>query len=393
VSDPPGVTRLAVIGLGHRAAAMIASMQTVDPGVSVRAVADPDIESARQRLAMVGNAEARMYPSADAMLEDPADYDGVVIGTRCHLHTRMAIKVASVGLPLFLEKPVAISLEELDALREKFRGREDQVVVSFPLRHTPLFSKALEVVRSGVLGTINQIQAVNNVPYGGVYFGQWYRNYDQTGGLWLQKATHDFDCINMLAGSRPVSVAAMESRRVYGGEKPHDLRCSACDETETCPESPQNLARRGDDGGMYQDSDDRTDHWCAFSREIQNHDAGSALIMYENGIHASYSQNFLSRRSAYRRGATVVGYEATLEFDLAPMELRIIHHRSAKVEQVRVDGEDDGHAGGDRILAESFLDLLKGRARSNASLRDGLLSAAMCLAARESARTKTFQPV
>jgi predicted dehydrogenase len=327
------------------------------------------------------------------MLEDPADYDGVIIGTRCHLHTEMAIRVASVGLPLFLEKPVAISLEELGALREAFRGREDEVVVSFPLRHTPLFSKALEVLKSGVLGTINQIQAINNVPYGGVYFGQWYRNYDQTGGLWLQKATHDFDCINLLAGSRPVGVAAMESRRVYGGEKPHDLRCSACDETETCPESPQNLARRGDDGGMYQDSDDRTDHWCAFSREIQNHDAGSALIMYENGIHASYSQNFLSRRSAYRRGATVVGYEATLEFDLAPMELRIIHHRSEKVEQLRVDGEDHGHAGGDRILAENFLDLVKGRARPNASLRDGLLSAAMCLAARESARTKTFQRV
>ena len=115
--------------------------------------------------------------------------------------------------------------------------------------------------------------------------------------------------------------------------------------------------------------------------------------MYENGIHASYSQNFLSRRSAYRRGATVVGYEATLEFDLAPMELRIIHHRSEKVEQMRVEFEDDGHAGGDLILAESFVDLIKGRASPNASLRDGLLSAAMCLAARESARTKTFQPV
>ncbi len=393
MSDPPGVTRLAVIGLGHRAAAMIASMQTVDPGVSVRAVADPDTEGAGRRLAMVGNAGARVYPSADAMLVDPTDYDGVVIGTRCHLHTRMAIKVASVGLPLFLEKPVAISPEELGALREAFRGREDEVVVSFPLRHTPLFSKALEVVRSGALGTVNQIQAVNNVPYGGVYFGQWYRNHDQTGGLWLQKATHDFDFLNLLAGSRPVGVAAMESRRVYGGEKPHDLRCSACDETETCPESPQNLALRGDDGGMYQDSDDRTDHWCAFSREIQNHDAGSALILYENGIHASYSQNLLSRRSAYKRGATVVGYEATLEFDLAPMRLRIIHHRSEKVEQVRLDIEADGHAGGDLILAESFVDLIKGRASPNASLRDGLLSSAMCLAARESARTKTFQPV
>ena len=384
-----------MIGLGHRATAMIASMQSVDPGVSIRAVADPDTESARQRLAVVGppHTGARIYPSADAMLEDPADCDGVVIGTRCHLHTTMAIKVASAGLPLFLEKPVAISLEELGALRDAFRGREDEVVVSFPLRHTPLFSKVLEVVRSGVLGTINQIQAVNNVPYGGVYFGQWYRNYDQTGGLWLQKATHDFDCINLLAGSPPLGVAAMESRRVYGGEKPHDLRCSACDETETCPESPQNLARRGDDGGMYQGSDDRTDHWCAFSQEIENHDAGSALIMYENGIHASYSQNFLSRRAAYRRGATVVGYEAILEFDLATAEIRIIHHRSDKVEHLRVDIEDDGHAGGDRILAERFLDLIKGDAKPSASLRDGLLSAAMCLAARESARTKTFQQV
>jgi predicted dehydrogenase len=387
------VTRLAVIGLGHRATAMVRSMRLIDPGVSIGAVADPDEESVRRRLELVGHGGARVYRSADAMLDDAADYDGVVIGTRCYLHTRMAVKVASVGLPLFLEKPVAISLDEVESLREVFRGREDEVVVSFPLRHTPLFLKVLDVVKSGRLGIINQIQAVNNVPYGGVYFGQWYRNYDQTGGLWLQKATHDFDCINLLAGSRPVGVAAMESRRVYGGDKPHDLRCSACDETATCPESPQNLARRGDDGGMYQDSDDNTDHWCAFSRGIENHDAGSALIMYENGIHASYSQNMLSRRSAYRRGATVVGYEATLEFDLAPMEIRLIHHHSGEVEQMHVDTDSDGHGGGDHILAESFLDLIAGRARPNSSLRDGLLSAAMCLAARESARTKTFQQV
>ena len=115
--------------------------------------------------------------------------------------------------------------------------------------------------------------------------------------------------------------------------------------------------------------------------------------MYENGIHASYSQNMLSRRSAYKRGATVVGYEATLDFDLAPMEMRLIHHHSGEVEQIRVDAGSDGHGGGDHILAKSFLDLISGRAGSNSTLKDGLLSASMCLAARESARTKTFQPV
>ena len=60
---------------------------------------------------------------------------------------------------------------------------------------------------------------------------------------------------------------------------------------------------------------------------------------------------------------------------------------------MHIDTASDGHGGGDHILAESFLDLIAGRASPNASLRDGLLSAAMCLAARESARTKTFQMV
>ena len=73
--------------------------------------------------------------------------------------------------------------------------------------------------------------------------------------------------------------------------------------------------------------------------------------------------------------------------------MRVVHHHSAEVERVRADAEQEGHGGGDLALARSFLDLIQGRARPDASLEDGLLSAAMCLAARESARTKTFQPV
>ena len=65
------------------------------------------------------------------------------------------------------------------------------------------------------------------------------------------------------------------------------------------------------------------------------------------------------------------------------MELRIVHRRSEKVEQIRVEIEDDGHAGGDLILAESFVDLIKGRASQRRDVPRG----------SESARTKTFQQV
>ena len=40
------------------------------------------------------------------------------------------------------------------------------------------------------------------------------------------------------------------------------------------------------------------DHPCVFGAEIVNQDAGSAIVQYEGGVHAAYSQNFVSRRSA-----------------------------------------------------------------------------------------------
>jgi hypothetical protein len=32
------------------------------------------------------------------------------------------------------------------------------------------------------------VQAINNVPYGSVYYHSWYRDPKETGGLFLQKA-------------------------------------------------------------------------------------------------------------------------------------------------------------------------------------------------------------
>src|SRR5438045_2774069 len=82
---------------------------------------------------------------------------------------------------------------------------------------------------SGALGTVEQVQAVNNVPfYAGGYYHGWMRDDEETGGLWLQKATHDFDYINALVGQRPVRITAMESKTVFRGEMPAGLHCVDC---------------------------------------------------------------------------------------------------------------------------------------------------------------------
>jgi predicted dehydrogenase len=310
-----------------------------------------------------------------------------MIGSSCNYHTPLAVKVAETGLPLFLEKPVSISNQQVEALREAYAGREKSVVVSFPLRFTPLFKAAIEIVRSGELGTISQVQAINNVPYGWVYYGMpAFREYETSQGLWLQKATHDFDYLNQVLG-RPTAVTAMMSRTVYGGDMPHDLSCSACDLSRTCPESPEGMELRGNHGNTVVG-----DHPCVFSEKIAHQDAGSAIVQYEGGVHAAYSQNFVSRRSAATRGATVTGYKATLSFDWYTQRLRLIDHHGDRQEEQEVK-VTTGHMGGDEALLRNFVDVCRGHDESRSDLTAGLTSATMCLAARESVHRQAWAPI
>jgi predicted dehydrogenase len=394
--------RLAVIGLGERAVHMARMVCQADGDARVTAVVDPRGEVAVQTAARMGLPDCddiRVLNDIDTLVEQAERFDGVIIGTPCNLHSPAAVQVAATNLPVFLEKPVAVSWPQLQALADAYRGREGSVVVSFPLRLTSHVQTAAEILQSGRLGTINQLQAVNNVPYGGVYFGHWYRDYGKSSGLWLQKATHDFDYINYLIacaspGAYPVSVAAMHSRTVYGGTLPADLKCSKCDRTAVCPESPVNLTRRGSDGGMlnYASPMPDSDHACAFSCTIYNQDAGSALLMYSDGAHASYSQNFLTRASAGLRGATITGYEATLRFDWQSDIVTVIDHHRDRVDRIEITA-NGSHGGGDAALAQNFVAVLRGTERSRCPLDQGLLSAAMCLAARDAAQQGVNQEI
>ncbi|MCP4250770.1 MAG: Gfo/Idh/MocA family oxidoreductase [bacterium] len=341
------VIRLAAIGLGERSAWMLRLMAEAEPGVRLDVIVDPAGDEARKRLgeSEIPTAETiAEFEDVDTFVAGAADVDAIVLGTRCLLHTPIAVKLAPMGLPLFIEKPVAISWAQLAAVRAAYPPpRDEQVVVSFPLRRTPLFEAVSEVVRGGRTGVINQIQAVNYVTYGDVYVDSWYRDYELCGGLWLQKATHDFDYLHHLANARPLWVTAMHSQ-------------------------------------------------CVWRAPVLHQDAGSAIVQYDSGAHAAYSQNFITRRAAGGRGATITGEDGTLTFDWVSRKLRFVDHTSDRVEEREVVAEGEHH-GGDEALARNFLDVVYGRSASLTPLSDGLLSAATCLAARDAAHSRTVEPI
>lgn len=273
-------------------------------------------------------------------------------------------------------------------LEQACREKQDRILVSFPLRATPLYERAKEILDSGRLGKVVHFNAVNYVSYGGVYFETAYRNFEVTQGLFLQKATHDFDYLCRILNSPIRRIAALWSRgQIFGGDKPEGLRCGECGEVETCMESPLNRMR-GDSGG------DLKSHLCPFSSRLgtpesgMNEDASSALIELENGIHGVYSQVFFTRRAAWR-GATFSGYRGTLSFDWPSAEIHLTEH-FAPFATVMNAPKKNSHFGGDYELGRNFRDMiLKGRAPL-AGIADGLNSVYACLAAKESAETGEF---
>lgn len=381
--------RIGAIGYGGRGQGILDEVDRLSRGAEVVAITDVRNDEIRRQMTDAGKDPSKVafYTEADEML-DKENLDAVLIGTRCGLHSQMAIKVLQRNLPLFLEKPVATNMADLIALRDAAAKSTSGVVVSFPLRVTPLVQMAKQIIDSGQIGTVEHVQAWNNPSYGWHYFQTWYRDENETQGLFLQKATHDFDYINYIMGVPPVRIAAMKSKQVFKGDKPAGLYCRDCDEWDNCLESPFHAyftkiqGQRVADMGLQ----------CCFAKDTGNEDSGSALIEYETGAHASYTQSFICRNAAGNRGARLIGYKGTIEFDWSTDELKVMMHHSPKVETHKLTASA-GHGGGDAVLADSFLRIIKRERPSVAPLEAGLMSALMCLRARESAESRTFQEI
>lgn len=367
--------KLGFIGYGLRSDTMMKAFRGVGAPIAVSSIADPNWEALSQNPQL---ADTRWYSSGQEMLEKEA-LDGVFVGTRCNLHSQLGAMVLEKGLPLFLEKPVCVNLAQYRQLLHTPRERWSQVTVSFPLRFTCVVQEMKRLVQSGALGEIVTVQAINNVPYGSVYYHSWYRNSAITGGLFLQKATHDIDYICYILGKRPSTVMAAASKMYFKGDKPANLRCEDCPEQYTCQESSYYVT--------HYLKEEPTGPYCCFAQDTGNEDVGAALFTCDDGTILSYHQTFLVKNQAGRRGARFIGTKASAEFDFYTAQLRVDYYTDKHTALHNFTyPEGLGHFGGDEGLARDFLAVLNG-APSQVDLSQGLASAAACLAAKESAET------
>jgi hypothetical protein len=79
-----------------------------------------------------------------------------------------------------------------------------------------------------------------------------------------------------------------------------------------------------------------------------------------------------------------------LEFDWYTNEVKVIMHHSPRVEIHKIDTSGAAHGGGDTVLVDNFVRVIRGEQDSVSPLSAGIMSALMCLKAKESAATHNF---
>ena len=372
------------IGYGLRSRTMMKAFAAIEAELNVIAIHDPCAEQIRIETADDPRFSNTQYVESAESLLNLDGLDGVFVGTRCSLHADYAAMVLKSGIPLYLEKPVCIDEAQFARLKEASEGKTDRAVVSFPLRVSPLVREMKRIVESGLLGKLTMVQAINNVPYGSVYYHSWYRDPTETGGLFLQKATHDVDYIACLTGETPKDAFARTTKLHYKGNKPAGLHCPDCAEYLTCRESSYVV--------KHILKEEVTGDACCFAVDTGNEDGASAIFTLPGGAIVTYSQNFVVKKGAARRGCRLIGTDASVEFDFYTGEIREDRYDMPQTVTHVFRADAHSHFGGDEALALEFLGLMEGK-KPDSDLRAGLNSAAVCLAARRSAQTGLLVPV
>jgi predicted dehydrogenase len=232
-----------LIGAGQRGAEAYAPYAMAYPDeLKFIAVAEPDRER-RGRFAEQHNIpQEAQFTHWDACFKANLTADCVMVCTQDNQHTDPAIQAMQNGFHVLLEKPMATTLEDCLNLVKTSEITRRQLHICHVLRYTPHMNKMREIIRSGVLGEIIQVDHRENVGFWHMAHsyvrGNW-RNESEASPMILAKCCHDLDILPWLFDDIPLRLTSSGSLTHFRSENAPSgaaKRClDGCKVLDTCP--------------------------------------------------------------------------------------------------------------------------------------------------------------
>lgn len=329
--------RIGVVGMGLRGGLAFLAHRP-DQDISVVALADPD-ESVYGRFREKVGAEA--FVTDDARRLTDQNLDAVFVLSPDDLHEEHACLFLEAGIPVYLEKPMAITIEGCDRILQTAMATRTKLYLGHNMRHFQVVRKMKEWIDKGMIGQVKTAWCRHFVSYGGdAYFCDWHAERKRSTGLLLQKGAHDIDVLHWLCGGYSTQVVGMGDLMVYG-DLPHRRELGTKHRvqfTDIWP--PKNLTN--------------------LNPVIDVEDVNLILMRLDNGVLASY-EHCMFTPDAWRN-YTIIGDEGRIEnFGDSPGSKVCLwdFRRQEPTLTYDVPHATGGHGGSDNLIVDEFLRFLR----------------------------------
>lgn len=375
-NEPPTI---AIIGAGSRGIDAYGNYITKNPTKGrVVAVAEPRAFQRAEMSRIHGIPEDKQFSDWRDLLAQPRLADVVIISTTDRLHTEPALAAAAKGYHILLEKPMAPSLEECQAIAGAVKKAGVMLAVCHVLRYAPFYTKVKEIIDSGAIGDLCSIQHFEGV-------GWWhfahsfvrgnFRNEATSSFVLLAKCCHDVDILRWWVGQpckRVSSFGHLKHFRPDAAPSHAAKRCMECKLADSvCPYSakkfyftrlkempfswPLNVVIEKPDEAELEKAL-RTGPYgrCVYHCDNDVIDTQTVNFDFAEGITASMT---MSAFSPIGRKVRIMGTRGYLEGD--DHWIKVLDYASetwTEIEANKLASDlNDGHGGGDPSMMNAFL--------------------------------------
>ena len=195
--DSRTTTRIAVVGYGYWGSKHVRVLSGM-PDVAVTVI---DGDAARLMEASAHYPSVRVAVRLRDVLDD---VDAVIVATPPTTHFAVALEALTANLPVLVEKPVAATVPEAEALVTIAAERGQTLMAGHTFEYNPAVRKLREIVRSGTLGRILYIDSAR------LNLGLYRPDVNVIWDL----APHDISIASYLLDERPVACSVWARRNI-----------------------------------------------------------------------------------------------------------------------------------------------------------------------------------
>ncbi len=142
----------------------------------------------------------RTYTDWREMLRD-SEIEAVHIVTPPDRHAEMAVEALQAGKHVFVEKPLATTEADAQAILEAAHQSGRLAGINYVMRYDPLYQAVLSIARVGWLGPLTHVGFENYASDEGLGDDHWFWDPVASGGIFVEHGVHFFDIVGAIVGS------------------------------------------------------------------------------------------------------------------------------------------------------------------------------------------------